>query len=73
MRKATLVGYMLQLDGHVIIYISCSSYLRQTPPPSQGVYIGQASSTSYVIDMAASSKTTKTVAMPGTNYKNTKS
>ena len=38
-------------------------------PPSQGIYLGQASTTSSGIEMAASGETTIVSSTPGTNYK----
>ncbi|MFM7984008.1 MAG: hypothetical protein ACKPKO_32255, partial [Candidatus Fonsibacter sp.] len=45
-----------------------SLYLRPTTPPFQGIYLGQASTTSSGIDMAASSETTIDCSTPGINY-----
>ncbi|MFM7987754.1 MAG: hypothetical protein ACKPKO_51425, partial [Candidatus Fonsibacter sp.] len=46
-----------------------SSYLRPITPPVQGIYLGQASTTSSGIEMAASGETTIDFSTPGTNYK----
>ena len=45
------------------------TYLIPTTQYNQGVYIGQASSTSSGIEMAASSETTIDFTTLGTNYK----
>ena len=53
------------------VYMSASgtTYLRPTAPNNQGVYIGQASSTSSGIEMTATGETTIDFSSPGTNYK----
>ncbi|MFM7986116.1 MAG: hypothetical protein ACKPKO_43065, partial [Candidatus Fonsibacter sp.] len=48
---------------------SGSSYLRPTTPTVQGIYLGQASTTSSGIEMTASGETTIDFSTPGINYK----
>ncbi|MFM7980573.1 MAG: hypothetical protein ACKPKO_14770 [Candidatus Fonsibacter sp.] len=48
---------------------SGSSYLRPATPLSQGIYLGQASTTSSGIEMIASGETTIDCSTPGTNDK----
>ena len=48
---------------------SGGTYLIPTTPSNQGVYIGQASSTSSGIEMAASGETTIDSTVLGSNYK----
>ena len=48
---------------------SGSSYLRPTAPTAQGIYLGQASTTSSGIEMTASGDTTIDFSTPGINYK----
>ena len=48
---------------------SRSSYMRPTTPLSQGIYLGQASTTLTGIEMAASGETTIDDSTLGTNYK----
>ncbi|MFM7989098.1 MAG: hypothetical protein ACKPKO_58270, partial [Candidatus Fonsibacter sp.] len=48
---------------------SGSSYLRPTAPTAQGIYLGQASTTSSGIEMTASGETTIDFSTPGINYK----
>jgi hypothetical protein len=53
------------------VYMSASgtTFLRPTAPNNQGVYIGQASSTSSGIEMTATGDTTIDFSSPGTDYK----
>ncbi|MFM7983496.1 MAG: hypothetical protein ACKPKO_29640, partial [Candidatus Fonsibacter sp.] len=48
---------------------SGSSYLRPTAPSVQGIYLGQASTTSSGIEMTASGDTTIDFSTLGINYK----
>ncbi|MFM7988445.1 MAG: hypothetical protein ACKPKO_54945, partial [Candidatus Fonsibacter sp.] len=48
---------------------SGSSYMRPTTPTVQGIYLGQASTTSSGIEMTASGETTIDFSTPGINYK----
>ena len=51
------------------VQVSGGTYIRPTAPNNQGVYIGQASSTSSGIEMTATGETTIDFSSPGTNYK----
>ena len=48
---------------------SGSSYLRPITPPVQGIYLGQASTTSSGIEMTATGDTTIDFSTPAINYK----
>ncbi|MFM7980005.1 MAG: hypothetical protein ACKPKO_11885, partial [Candidatus Fonsibacter sp.] len=45
------------------------TYIRPTAPSVKGIYLGQASTTSYGIEMTAPDDTTIDFSTPGTNYK----
>ncbi|MFM7987118.1 MAG: hypothetical protein ACKPKO_48185, partial [Candidatus Fonsibacter sp.] len=49
--------------------VSGGTYIRPTIPFVKGIYLGQASTTSYGIEMAAPDDTTIVFSTPGTNYK----
>ena len=62
--------YSHLLGDHTHIYkLLVPLYLRPTAPLVQGIDLGQASTTSSRVKMAASGETTIDFTAPGTNYK----
>ncbi len=51
------------------LQVSGGTYIRPTAPSVQGIYLGQASTTSSGIEMTATGDTTIDFSTPGINYK----
>ena len=61
--------FFQRLEDHMCLKVSGGTYIRPTAPSVTGIYLGQASTTSYGIEMVAPDDTTIDLSTLGTNYK----
>ena len=68
--NSIMVQLFLQTRGsYNYLQVSGGTYIRPAAPSNQGVYIGQASSTSSGTEMTATGDTTIDFSSPGTDYR----